>query len=153
MNFSKVNSENYNNLMGGKYPDLYQHRFCNQEEFSIVICGCENVDFDRPFLLNNFETKVYLTRFWLTNNGYKLISTFSVLYVVGHCVVKRYSYSSKVWNKISGSPYFDGCCICLFLQKLFVIKNVPKFYYKERNKWCSIANINENRLYAACTVF
>ena len=42
MDFSKVSSNNCNNMLSDKYPDLYQHRFCDQEDFSIVICGGEN---------------------------------------------------------------------------------------------------------------
>ena len=42
MNFCKVSSDNCNNLLSDKYPDFYEHRFCDQEDFSIVICGDES---------------------------------------------------------------------------------------------------------------
>ena len=140
MNFSKVNSDNCNNLLSDKYPDLYQHRFCDQEHFSIVICGGENdntnICYDRPFLLKNFETKMYLSKFLLPNLGIISVSNGSELYVVDHCEVKRYSFSSKIWNRLSGSPYCNGCCICCFMQKLHVIAGKSPVYDKIIN--CAI---------------
>ena len=155
MDFSNVNSVSCHNLLSFKYPNLYQQRFCDQEDFSIVICRGDNarVEYDRPFLLKKFESKVYLPMFLMPYTGYKLVSSISDLYVVGNHEVKRYSYSSKIWYKLSGSLYFDGCCICSFLQQLFVINWFPKFYHKLRNDWCSIAKMNELKEYAACTVF
>ena len=62
MNISKVNSDNCNIMMSDKYPDLYQHRFCDQEDFSIAVCveenDNENISYDKPFMLNNCDTKV-----------------------------------------------------------------------------------------------
>ena len=43
---------------------LYQHRYCDQADFSITVFDGGNVGenglFCKPFLLNNFDTKVYL---------------------------------------------------------------------------------------------
>ena len=51
MNLHNVNSASCSNLLSDNYPDLYQHRFCDQEDFNIVICGGEtdkeNIDYDK----------------------------------------------------------------------------------------------------------
>ena len=158
------NSDNCNNLLSDKYPDLYQHRFCDQEDFSIVICGGENdnenLGYDRPFLLTNFNTKTYLPRQCQSKYGYTIVSNASDLYVVGDREVKSYSYSSKIWNNLPDIPYSISHCVCSFMQKCYIIigrylRNFfsCKFYDKINNKWCDISDMKVYRMNAACTVF
>ena len=162
MDISNVSSDIYSNLLSDKYPDLYKHRFCDQEDFSIAICGGENdngrIVYNRPFVLNNFETKVYLPSYLKPRYVNNLVSNSSNLYVAGYNEIKKYSYSSKIWNKLPELSYYDYYCICCFMQKLFVISylansNNSKFYDKESNKWCNITAMNKVRQNTACTVF
>ena len=45
-----------------QFSALYQNRDCDQEDISIAVIGGENdsknVLCDKPFLLNNFDTKI-----------------------------------------------------------------------------------------------
>ena len=63
--------------------------------------------YERPFLLNNFDTKVYLPR--LLNEQYwcKVNASGSNIYLTGQCKirdsipVKKYSSSTKSWKSLS----------------------------------------------------
>ena len=96
MNNFNMRCDIWSNLMSEKYTDLYKHRFCDQENFNIVICGGENdkgnIKNDRPFLLNNLENKVYFPSFMKPNTGYKIVASGLDSYVVSNREVKSYSF-------------------------------------------------------------
>ena len=163
MNFSKANCDNFNNRLRDKYPDLYQYRFCDQEDFSIVICSGEKVNEDiyheKPFLLNNFDTKVYLPRYFKSRKEHKSVSNGSDLYVLGFhdasgfCDVENYSYLNKCWKTLQGSYLSSSFYLCIFMQKLFVMDDSSQFYDKKTNKWWNTSAMYVKRRNAACTVF
>ena len=144
MNISKAYSDNCNNLMIDRYPDLYKHRCCDQEDFSIAVCiegnDNENIGSEKPFLLNNCETKVCLFGFSKPNSGYKIISSSYEVCVVGDYDVKSYSYSTKNWNNFPELYYPNIYSICCFMQKLYIItgylgnSGYSNFYKRENNK-------------------
>ena len=107
----------------------------------MAVVGAENdrksVIYDRPFLLNNFDTKVYLPIVSKLKNGCKLIASGSDIYLLDDYIVgNSYSvmmYSSSTDNWKSLPPLKDGrknYCVFVFMQKLFVISgkdNIDKY--------------------------
>ena len=71
--------------LSDRFLILYQSRYCDQEDFSIAVIGSEN---DRKnemlyksFLLNNFDTKIYLPSLVKTKSGCRAIASGSDIYV------------------------------------------------------------------------
>ena len=54
----------FGKTLSDQFPVLYQHRYCDQEEFSIGVFSNDihsgYLLTHRHFLLNNFDTKTYL---------------------------------------------------------------------------------------------
>ena len=155
--------------LNDQFPVLYQHRYCDQEEFSIGVFSNDIHSGDslthRHFLLNNFDTKTYLPTLPIYDR--KAIACSSTVYFAGELEghdntlsVVKYSFSTKCWNKL---PLLEGVLkrrykVCSFMQKVFVIseggyKKPSWFYNKDINKWTSIASIMDDRKGSALTVF
>ena len=104
-----------------QFPVLYQNRFCDQKEFSIAMIGGEikrkSNGGNKPFLLNNFDSKVYLPTLpvlKLTLSEWdrldcecKAVSSGSDIYLVAdrrkvNCTSRFKKYSSKniSWNSL-----------------------------------------------------
>ena len=94
-----------------KFPVLYQHRYCDQEEFSIgVFCNDSysgDVSNHKHFLLKNFDTKTFLPTLPILKYGRKAIASTSTVYFAGESedsynalFVVKYSFSTKCWNKL-----------------------------------------------------
>ena len=159
--------------MSDQFPILYQNRYCDQEDFNIAVFGGENDSenemYDKPFLLNNFETKVYLPSVLMQNNGCKSIASGSDIYLLKKfegsyfSSFMMYSSSTNNWKNLpSGKTPRTKCSICTFMQKLFVICGKDywgrydrscMFYDKQSENWSSFAAMMEERERAACTVF
>ena len=70
------------------FPILYQNRYCDQEDFSIAVFGGENdknyEQYDRPFLLNNFDIKIYVPSVLKQKNGCKAVASGSDIYLTDY---------------------------------------------------------------------
>ena len=158
--------------MSDQLPILYQNRYCDQEDFSIAVFGgdndCNNLSYDKPFLLNNFDTKVYLPSLSKQQYKCKVIASCSDIYLLYDCSippsVKLYSPSTS-WKCLP--PLIEtkvNYSVCSFMQKLFVIggrdtynkydrKDTCMFYEKQSDSWTTIEAMMECRENSACTVF
>ena len=170
-------SKTIDRSLSDQFPVLYQHRYCDQEEFSIGVFSCDNYseDVSKPkhFLLNNFDTKLYLPSLSIPKFDCKAVASSSNVYLAGQLYgddntlsVEKYSFSTNNWNKVA---LLEGVIelryeVCSFMQKVFVISGAgyeepsllekPSWFYnKDTNKWTSIASIMELREGSACTVF
>ena len=85
---------------------MYQNRCCDQDDFSIDVFGGESdrkkVLCDKPFLLNNFGTQIYLPSLVETKNGYKAIASGFNIYLADHNVVSN-SYYVKLYSSLTNS--------------------------------------------------
>ena len=107
MNFSVDCSSNN---LSDEFPILYQNRYCDQEDFSIAVFGSgsdkNNRLYDKPFLLNNFDTKLNLPSVIKHKYGRKVISSGSDIYLIDkHGVgdtssIKLYSSSTNNWKNL-----------------------------------------------------
>ena len=61
-----------------------------------------NVLCDKPFLLNNFGTQIYLPSLVETKNGYKAIASGFNIYLADHNVVSN-SYYVKLYSSLTNS--------------------------------------------------
>ena len=125
----------------------------------------------KPFLLNNFDTKVYLPSVLKQQFGCKAIASGSDIYLLGDYKISKshsvmmYSSSTDNWNSLPSLN--DGrrsYCVCVFMQKLFVVsrKHYSGFYETSYDRCCmtnkvtggpSITTTLEGRGNAACAVF
>ena len=169
----------FGRTMIDQFPVLYQHRYCDQEEFRIGVFSNNNYSGDgdvskrKNFLLNNFDTKTYLPTLPIPKFDCKAVASSSNVYLAGQLYgddntlsVVKYSLSTNNWNKIASlegviNLRFEVCC---FMQKVFVISGAgyeelswlykPSWFYnKDTNKWTSIASIMDIRKGSALTVF
>ena len=174
MNLSVENSSKY---FSDQFHILYQNRYCDQKEFSIGVFGAENdrknVLYNKPFLLNNFDTKVYLSSVLKRQFGCKAIASGSDIYLLDDYKVgisysvMMYSPSTDNWKSLPSLKNLRrSYCVCVFMQKLFVVSGKHysglretsydrscMFYDKRSDKWTSIAATLEGREDAACAVF
>ena len=86
MQFSTKMSFSVKNVTINKsnqFPILYQTRYCDQESFSIAVFDAENNrKHDKPFLLRNFDTKVYLPSLPRHQYGCEAIGSGSSIYLL-----------------------------------------------------------------------
>ena len=167
--------ENFTRTLSDHFTVLYQNRYCDQEDFSVAVfgggCSNKNIRYKRPFLLNNFDTKVYLPSLLKHHYACKVVASGSDIYVTynfevsdSHSV-KLYSSSTNSWKYLpSVIEQTINYCICSFMQKLFVIggrdtydkfdrKDTCMFYDKQSGSWTTIEAMMECRENEACTVF
>ena len=152
--------------LSDQFSVLYQHRYCDQEEFSVGVFSNDSYSGDatnkKHFLFNNFDTKTYLTILPIPIYDCKAIACGSTVYFSGHSEedyktlsIVKYSFSTKT---LSFLPLLERVIInykvCSFKQKLFILSEVGSWFYnKDTNKWTSIASIMDDREGSACTVF
>ena len=96
--------------LSDQFPILYQNRHCDQDDFSIAVFGSEDdtedARYERPFLLNNFDTKVYLPSVFKNQYGYEAISSGSDIYLLDDykvgdsSFINMYSSSTNSWNRL-----------------------------------------------------
>ena len=152
-----------------QFSVLYENRYCDQEDFSIAVLSAKSNSEDesnnKPFLLNNLNTKMYLPNLPLPKNSLKATSSGSDIFVLGQFEdnntlgFKRYSCFTKTWNKLPSLKKESlNYYVCSFMQKLFVICGTSNnrlcvFYDNQRDQWTSADSMMESRKEAACTVF
>ena len=164
--------------MNNQFLVLYQNRFCDQEDLSIVVIGGENesknANFVKPFLIHNFDfcNKQYFPSFSKSRydrNTVAPVTSGSDIYIVDDYEVsdkhpvKINCYSANSWKNLP--PVLEkrtNFCICSYMQKLFVIGGHDgcgsyakscMFYDKRNDKWTFTKSMKEGRQNAACTVF
>ena len=75
----------FGKTLSDQFPVLYQHRYCDQEEFSIGVFSNYNYSGDesnhKRFLINNFETKTYLPTLSIPIYDCKAIASSSTVYL------------------------------------------------------------------------
>ena len=131
--------------LSDKFPILYQNRYCDQEDFNIALFDGDNdfnnVSFDKPFLFNNFDAKVYLPTLLNQKYACKVIASGSDIYLLDDFSdtpsVKLYSSSTKSWKCIP--PMIEqklNYCVCSFMQKLFVIGGKDTYNKFDRKDTC-----------------
>ena len=170
--FVDHSSRNFSDL----FPVLYQNRYCDQQHFSIAVFGgetdCKSEHYDRPFLINNVNTKVYLPSAKTQYYGYNAIASGSDIYLTylpsktcDSFSVMKYSTLNNIWKSLpSPNEHKWNYYVCCFMQRLFVIggkNNIHSWWYdtsctfydKKSDNWSSIANMMEGRGNASCTVF
>ena len=92
--------------LSDQFSVLYQHRYCDQEEFSIgVFCNDSysgDVSNHKHFLLKNFDTKTYLPSLPIPKYDCKTVASNSTAYFADDSdenyymlSVEKYSFSQK----------------------------------------------------------
>ena len=156
---------------------LYENRYCNQDGFSILICGGVNENKEAVNDVYEFEgPKFELIRFpsmLEPRNECKTVVIGSDIFVVGGYMnsyskhlssIEMFSDKTKTWCQKTQLPDESKLfCICSFKQNLYIIGgwgvgcNKPLssclVYNIKNDKWSQIADMNDKREYAACTVF
>ena len=88
----------FSKTLSDQFPVLYQHRYCDQEEFSIGVFSNDSYRGDvsnhKHFLLNNFDTKTYLPTLPISKYDRKTVASSSAVYLAGDS--ERYDYMLSV---------------------------------------------------------
>ena len=147
---------------------LYENRFCNQDDFSILVCG--GIDQNNNLVKSifklqgpNFECEKY-TNMAEAIYDCKTAIIFSNLFVLGGInqyadtttYVRKFCSKTKTWScKAKTDINFNNFIVCSFMQNIYVIRyDGSCFLYNfEANKLIRIAFMKELRYYASCTVF
>ena len=160
---------------------LYRNRYCNQENFSALICGSEDPrNYERynyqvlEVKLPSFEVKSFphvKKHRWQFN----LVSVNSGLLAIGDekfidcfgsdfMTVEIFSHSSKMW-RLQYVKFDNRCCYCacFFMSKLYVIGGflsingdlLGSCFANNLNSVRSskLSDLNVARYDAACTIF
>ena len=156
---------------------LYENRYCNQDDFSILICGGQNGN--REPLNDVYELKwpkLKLIKFPSMLEPRKECKTAVIgsdIFVVGGYKTNSYNYLSSVemYSKENNAWCYKtqlpdkriNFCICSFKQYLYIIGgwgfgcnkilSTCLVYNIKHDKWSQIADMNDKRELAACTVF
>ena len=139
---------------------MYENRYCNQDDFSVLICGGKNksdIVVDTVYKLDGpeFSCEKYTSLPTLLN-GSKIAVVNSDLFVVSGYCVRKFCSKTNTWKcKWQSNTVVKNCSICSFKQNIYVIKyDGSCFYYNfELNKQSKLADMNLSRWFAACTVF
>ena len=150
---------------------LYENRYCNQEDFDIVVCGGENknsvtnevTELKGPCFENSKTLRPMKTK----RSSSKTAVVGSDIYVLGGYVgnvnwtssFEVYSARSKHWKKLE--PIHEKLkyyCACSFMKSIYVIggSGNKKDCYKfetTKNKWSKISELRKQRFSPSCTVF
>ena len=169
-----------NNLALIQVPKvLYENRYCNQEGFSILICGGkdkkENItnevlELKTPsFKVNKFLSMVqphcYSDLVVIKSDVLAVGKSTELIESLNKSVVtvEIYSGKTKTWtNHIIDTEEKFCYCIGSFMSNLYLVggciigyKSLSTCYTYDTNTntWNEIADLNVARYYAACTVF
>ena len=172
-----MKSKNKYFLLSNVPKVLYENRYCNQEGFSILVCG----GLKRNRKLTNQVLEVKFPSFEVAEFQFmtkphvclKVATIHSEIFAffdsneqLGYsCTsVEVYSEKTKSWKHhyVNFEERFDFC-LCSFMGKLYIIGGSNKSTY-ENDRSCYTYDIKSNKLnkmgdlsvarhYAACTVF
>ena len=162
-------------------PDvLYRNRYCNQEDFSILVCGGEDKNkksYNKVGIFKTAKFEVCDFPFMIKpRNRFLLVNLNNDILAVGgdanQCKelkksvksIEIYSNKTKSWQH-QYIQVEEKCnyCVCSFMKELFIIGgwiissdvslNTCFNYSMKSEKWSQIADLNVERCLAACTVF
>ena len=158
----------------GKPSVLYENRYCNQNEFEIIINHVGNKSKDSTNSVINIETagvKYNVVLIPMSPNHYyaKTAVVASDIFVLDGSdkKVRKTSCldvkSRSTWKYLTPMPdsriYFS---VCSFMKSIYLVGgyleycNYSKGCYKydiNHNKWTKIADLNIDRTKSACAVF
>ena len=156
---------------------LYVNRYCNQNESSTLVCGGT---FENNFNASNhvYELKVlnfecskfssmlearYASKSVVINSDIVVTGGYKGLNPkVRSYTVQSFNTNNKLWSrKTELTDNRDYFCICACKQNLYIIAGRNKFgklkscfvYNMKRDRWSQIADMNEKRTFAACTIY
>ena len=178
-NKSELRSSNKNELSTFSVPEvLYNNRYCNQDDFNILICGGRN--HGKPvrncFLINpfNFSKTKELPSMLEPRYYCQTVAISSDLFVAGGYSsdgksnsIEMFSYKNKAWKNIDFPlNKLYKFCVCSFNKMLYIIGSgiiediVQKYtcccsvYDVKTGKWSQKAETNAVRTNSSsCTVF
>ena len=166
-----------NCLKDNKSSVHYTNRYCNQNNFNVLVLGgCllskmyEVVSNVTQVDVNNFKTLNVLPSMMEAREVCKAVCLKGEIYLFSgrgannnwNISVEKYSPVTKHWNKVG--EMLDnrvGCSVCVLMDKIFIIGG----YYRENvtnsclqfdaksNNWKEVAGMNEARSNTAATVF
>ena len=159
---------------------LYENRYCNQEDFSILVCGGK----DKNGKITNEVSELKIPNLKLKkiqsmvkpHSYLDLLVIKSNILAIGHRIeldkslhdsvlfVEIYSEKTKTWNnQYKKNDETSLFCDVAFMSKLYLIggwadsckKSLSSCnsYDLNSNTWNKIANLNIARDSASCTVF
>ena len=150
---------------------LYENRYCNQDDFSILICGGrdENDNIVKT-ILKMYGPKLKFKKYtYLPERFYncKTAAVNSDLFVVGkqfsinnaNHYVRKFCKNTKTWlYETKLDVNWNSYSICSFKQNIYVFeswvfRSKCTVYNIKDDKWSQIADLNEGRKAAAFTVF
>ena len=149
--------------------ELYQTRYCAQENFSIAVCMKRRIKrIEYPFCMSSYENSKKICVITKRRYNSKVVACGSNLFVISDS--RRYNmfekYSESCGNKIGLPSILDRrseFCVCSFMQKVYVIGGYGKMndisinscmcYDIKSNKWTYIASMIDCRQNASCAVF
>ena len=139
---------------------LYENRYCNQDDFSVLICGRHNQnneDVKSIYKLYgpNFECKKYTNmpealydcKTAVINSDLFVFKGFKKYADTNTCV-RKFCNKTKTWScKRQSDLNFNDFIICSFKQNLFLIKHSGScfLYNFETNYLSQLADMNERR--------
>ena len=147
---------------------LYENRYSNQDDLSILICGGKNKT-DKlvrsVFKLYGPQLKckkyiympeaLYDCKTAVVNSDLFVFGGFTQYGDIGSCV-RKFCNKTKTWTcKLQPDVNFNYCSTCTFKKNIYVMRHdeLCFVYNFETNKLIRIADMIESRRYAACTVF
>ena len=157
-----------NKMFNEKISDLYETRYCAQEDFSVVLYINKNLKIpEYPFSLDVNENSKQTDT--LTRLHPKVVACGLNLFVISYnernFMIEKYSES--VENKIVLPSTFDerrDFSVCSFMQKIYLIgghRNINVYsstdscicYDIKNKKWTYIASMIKSRQNSSCAVF
>ena len=147
---------------------LYENRYCNQNDFSVLVCGVMNKNLSSVksvHKLDGHELKCKkFTSMPMEPYYFKTAVINKNLYVFGGCsretgyisFVKKFCNKTKTWLwRLQTGLDFNSSLFSTFKQNIYVIYYDSKcFTYNfENSKLTQLADMKQNRNDAACTVF
>ena len=150
---------------------LYENRYCNQDDFSILVCGGMNknkIVVDTVYKLYGPEYKfekctsmpkeLYKCKTAIVNSDLLVLGGKKRNERINKSVI-RFCNKIKTWSSIGQLSLDVGSyCVCSFKKKLYiynVVHAVAKcfVYDVKKDKWIRLADTKEHRYNAACSVF
>ena len=154
------------------------YRYCNQKMFRLTLFGGHNFDSNKimknvnQFRDNSLEKLDILPSMLRSRFEAKAVCVKGDIYFFGGAEnvltlkvvtsVDKYSLSTKTWNKVA--DMIDGrhaFCVCSFMDKIYLIGGADYVthisscfqFNTDGYKFNKVAEMNEKRSYAACTVY
>ena len=151
-----------------------RRRFCDDEMFSILICGGfhrtkrKQINEVKQIEINNLFKIKNLTPMKRKLSDLKTVCMKGEVYVIGgvgvdrsYISIEKYSFFTKTWSKVTELPqeryYF---CTSAFMGKIYILGGGYRGMFNscfqldaKNSEWKEVASMNDARYCAACTTF